>query len=166
MDENFRIQAVFEKLVELQHACRHAGMSVPLANVLAGCGLSPQQLKRGGEVKPPASEQGTQIPLVTGSRGQRPGEGGLAGTAREVPGVSAAAIRIETPRAGGEKEAYPQVPRPWQTLLMTEAGKAVAVGICALVFTMILKAIRGDDPLGFGNSNGNGVGTQGVQEDL
>ncbi|CAM9999745.1 unnamed protein product [Discosporangium mesarthrocarpum] len=174
MEGNFRIQSVFPKLNELQHACRLAGISVPLACVINGTGLpckeAPLNLAGcwgeggAGEDQPGTCKGGHGSGTVAGAEGCMPRRVGGATPPLPVGSKGTEAVPSLSPSSRGRVSltepsstlgvgaggggSHAGDASSWVSLLAVEVGKAMAVAVCAAVFALLLQIFRGDDPLG------------------
>lgn len=173
-------------MAELQSCCKQAGIGLPFSQVLAGKGLYDDMGRdSGGSSAAGSSAYGDG---VSGSGGA--GEGGRGSSAdgtRRRP-IPAPAQRPVGHGAGDDgTESSPHQQRPggsavdastlplagkqeggeepsWRQALVEEMFRVVVICVCALVFSLLLKFFKGDDPLGRGS--GFGLDSAGPEDEL
>eukprot|EP00903_Cladosiphon_okamuranus_P013132 g12247.t1 len=163
MEDNFRIQSVCDKMAQLQSLCKQASIGLPLSHVIAGKGLY-EQLPQAGAGQATGSSPGTSGQAASGtSTGQEDAVRRRKGTAtsglnQPTKPLGAAAAAVD----GGVEKDDPS----WRQALLEEVLRLTGVAMCALVFTVLLKHFRGEDPLGKGLSGEGGAGALSGQDEL
>ncbi|CAM9345043.1 unnamed protein product [Scytosiphon promiscuus] len=183
MEDNYRVQSVCSKMVELQSLCKQACIGLPLPRVLAGKGLYEQLEQAGGGLA-----QGSAAATSSGARGSgsvadqaaaaaspasriHGSQGGASTAQRRLNSSQQETSSKETgqgaSRMAGEgtsEEAGREDDPSWRQALIDEVLRLAGVCVCALVFTLLLKHYRGDDPLGKGLSGSQDPSAVGKDE--
>lgn len=161
-----------------------AGIGLPLSQVIAGKGLydsNEPPINNGGSSVGPNTNHyargddgdGANDTGVTRRRPQTPSDRASPAELHQAPDddklhndTSAAKVRQGTdgnsparPRqatAEGSGEGGPS----WKQALLDEVWRAALVCVSAILFTLLLKHFRGDDPLGLGKGNGDAGSTR------
>ncbi|CAM9111567.1 unnamed protein product [Ectocarpus sp. 6 AP-2014] len=145
MEDNYRIQSVCSRMAELQSLCKQASIGLPLSHVLAGKGLF-EKPDQPGQASAAATSGGNAADQT--GRPTSTSDGSSSGLQRRkgatAKGLHDATAGVEV--ATGKEEDEPS----WRRALAEEALRLTFVCLCALVFTLLLKHYRGDDPLGKG----------------
>eukprot|EP00752_Nemacystus_decipiens_P008796 g7849.t1 len=147
MEDNYRIQSVCDTLAELQSLCNQASIGLPLSHVIAGKGLY--------EPLPQGSLSSASSQSAVGSTASQD----AAVRRRQGPGGSGLHQPTDAPGAAGPEGSRATLEiddTSWRQALIDEVLRLAGVAVCALVFTILLKHFRGDDPLGKGLS-GDGL---------
>ncbi|CBJ29309.1 expressed unknown protein [Ectocarpus siliculosus] len=147
MEDNYRIQSVCSRMAELQSLCKQASIGLPLSHVLAGKGLY-DNLDQPGQASAAATSGSGGNAVDQTGRPTSTSDGSSSGLQRRK-GATAKGLHDAT--AGAEVGTGKEEDEPsWRRALAEEALRLTFVCLCALVFTLLLKHYRGDDPLGKG----------------
>ncbi|CAM9941576.1 unnamed protein product [Pylaiella littoralis] len=164
MEDNYRVQSVCARMAELQSLCRQASIGLPLSHVLAGKGLYEKlDQAEGGQAQAStptnAGAQRGSVGAAHQTASSAPGSKNQENTVRNRKGTTNARGLHDTvtkPAGAGAGLGVESEEPSWRQALVEEVLRVTGVCVCALVFTLLLKYYRGDDPLGKGLAGQDG----------